>query len=331
MAANKNAVQVRIKTVSASMAKGQRMHDLRIGPGPGYVDSAESKFNRVLVTPFTSSDLRKVCENRRSNRRTKRAMKSNAAVAVSGIITFGHKAQDIFENLTYDQQAAAYLEVAEAVAARVGTTLSGLVVHADESAPHAHFQMPGYTLNGIPISKVAKRQALRDIQTIAAEIMGRHAPGIERGKPRWQRIEEGETYADTIHRQAYEMRSRLPDDIEEAEAELAKLNALIDTNLERLRKALDDLRKAIDKNGEESSRAEKLRNRVAKYEQRLENARAELRRITDDQDMAKAALAKLEARKAEATMDLNELADAVAQKKTTIGNLRSKLQSLNAA
>ncbi|QPM92544.1 hypothetical protein [Pseudooceanicola algae] len=94
-----------------------------MGPQPAYVDTILSAQNRVLITPETGGKLRKVSEERRALRDTKRAMKSNAAVATAGIITFGHQAQKLFETLTPDQQDAAYLELGEAVATRLNTNL----------------------------------------------------------------------------------------------------------------------------------------------------------------------------------------------------------------
>lgn len=345
MAANKKAVQVRIDPGTASQAGHQRAHDLRIGPQPDYVDPTRSHLNRVLIEPLSGLDLRAICETRRSQRETKRGMKSNAAVVISGIITFGHDAQPIFEALTPAQQDAAYQEVAEAVAARIGTTVSGLVTHGDEAAGHAHFQCPGVTLDGLPVSKFAKREALRDIQTIAAEIMARHAPGIERGKSRWQRIEEGESYADTVHKGAADMRHRLPAEIAAKEAELAEVAAKLDTNRDRLAKAEADLAKAIAANGAESDKAEKIRKRAATYETRATKAQAEADRITAELDAARASLARIEdaktraqsdlagieARKEAAAAELDGLTGAVAQKKTKIASLQARLRTLNAA
>ena len=134
--ANPRAAQTRIRSSSASRAGGQRAHDLRLGPKPDYVDAERSPLNRVLVEPQTGAELRRESARRRSQRDTVRAMKSNAGVAVTGIITFGHEAQTIFERLDADAQDTAYRELAEMVAARLDTDLTGLVVHCDESAPH---------------------------------------------------------------------------------------------------------------------------------------------------------------------------------------------------
>lgn len=366
MTANKKAVQVRIDYGTASNAGHQRAHDLRTGPQPDYVDTTRSPENRVLITPMTGLELRGICETRREQRATKRGMKSNAAVCISGIITFGHEAQPIFELYTPEEQDAAYREVAERVAARISTTLSGLVVHVDEAADHAHFQCPGFTLDGQPVSAIAKREALRDIQTIAAEVMGRHAPGIERGKSRWQRIKEGESYADTVYKNAADMRDRLPAEIADKEAKLADVQAdlttaqaelagaqdKLDKNQALLTKAQADLERAIAETGIESDKAEKIRKRATTYENRVATAQGDLERLTKDMASATAALtrirdaqskanddlAEIEAQKTTATEELDGLTSAVAQKKTKIGSLietrnslQAKLQTLNAA
>ncbi|RCW77732.1 peptidoglycan-binding protein [Paracoccus lutimaris] len=254
----------------------------------------------------------------------------------SGIITFGHEAQPIFAALTPDRQDAAYREVTEAVAARLGTTVSGLVVHRDEAADHAHFQCPGFTRDGMPVSKIAKREALRDLQTIAAEIMGRHAPGIERGTSRWQRIAAGEDYADTVHKSAAEMRSRLPAEIAAREAELVAAQEKLDKNTALLAKAQATA---------EGKRAEKARRNAVTYERRMEAARSELAGIEADlkrlrglQDSIRAENRKL-AKDGERIAQENgqkaaesrRLDEALAQKKTRIASLRARLQSLNAA
>lgn len=331
MAANKKAVQVRISTESASRAGHQRAHDLRIGPQPNYVDPARSHLNRVLIEPWTSAQLRSDCEDARAKRGVKRAMKSNAGICVSGIITFGHEAQKIFETLTPEQQDAAYQDVAVAIANRLSTLVTGLVVHGDESAPHAHFQMPGYTHDGLPISQIAKRGALRDIQTIAAEVMARHAPGIERGKDRWQRLREGEDYADTVNRAVILLHDELPAEIDAKGDELGKVLAKLDTNRKRLAKAEADLARAIETTGEESAKAEKLRKRAATYEARAAKAEAEAERLTAELDAARAALDKINAAKTAAAAELDELTKAAAQKKTKIGSLKARLRDLNAA
>ena len=286
---NPRAAQTRIKGKSAGGIGGQRAHDLRLGPQPDYVDAARSHLNRVLIAPPTGTQLRKICEERRALRSTTRAMKSNVAVGVVGILTFGHEAQSIFEKLTPDQQDAAYLETASAIATRLNTTLAGLVVHADESAPHAQYVLPAFDLSGHPISETAKRTALRDLQTITAEIMGRHAPGIERGRSKLDRLKAGATPAEVVNRSVAQLHDELPFEIAQLEAEIAakkeqsaSLDADIVARQGRLAELADKIEKnerlaaaAVEKAAANEAKADKALRNAALYEGRAEKARRE--------------------------------------------------------
>lgn len=329
MAANKKAVQVRIDTVTASQAGHQRAHDLRIGPQPEYVDAARSHLNRILIEPLPGVQLREICEARRGQRATKRAMKSNAAVGVSGIITFGHEAQPIFAALAPDDQDRAYREVAEAVADRIGTTLTGLVIHRDEAADHAHFQLPGFTLDGKPVSQVAKREALRDMQTLAAAIMQRYAPGIERGKSRFQRIAEGESYADTIHKSATDMRERLPREIKAAEADR-----------DQRRSQAEEAREVMWANIESAGKAEQAKREAETEKNKRQRERDQIvvelgrLRLAADQEAERLRVNQERADKAAAKADGEDTRAEKARKNAAIYERRAKeaqeaLDSLN--
>lgn len=304
---NPRAAQVRIQGKSAGAIGGQRAHDLRSGPQPDYVDADRAHLNRVMITPQTGTQLRKVCEGRRKLRDTKRAMKSSAAVGVAGIITFGHEAQTIFERLTPDQQDAAYRETAEAIAKRLNTTLTGLVAHGDESAPHAHFQLPAYDLTGHPISETAKRGVLRELQTLTAEVMARHAPGIERGRSKADRLKAGASPSEVVNRSVAQLHDELPIEIEQRQATLAALNEKIATN-ERLAD------RARQKAAENADKAEKALRNAERYESRAAAARKE--RETEE-----SALYELQRRRqeAEARIDrLREEQDAIRAETTRL-------------
>jgi len=328
MAGNSAAVQVRVEAETARAIGHQRAHDLRIGPQPEYVDPQRTHLNRVLIENATGGQLRKICEERRKKRATKRAMKSDAAVGWSGIITFGHAAQTYFEALTPEQQDEAFWLVAERVAERLETSLHGLVVHLDEAAIHAHFQLAGVTMDGMPVSQIAKRQALRDIQTAAAEVMAEYAPKIERGKSRWQRIEEGESYADTVYKDGATMRRLLTEDIPAAEKKLAAANA----ELEEVARDKRRLSRRIKENDETILRQfatlEDLVDRIAKAQERREkNIRLALKaraKARDAGDKAASALKRAETyerRAADALADLEALGRQTETLETSIKKL----------
>lgn len=298
---NPRAAQTRIKGKSAGGIGGQRAHDLRIGPQPDYVDAARAHLNRVLIEPRTGTQLRKVCEDRRALRLTARAMKSSAAVGVVGIITFGHEAQKIFDALTLEQQDAAYRETAEAIAERLNTTVTGLVAHGDESAAHAHFQLPAYDLTGRPVSETAKRAALRDLQTITAEVMGRHAPGIERGRSKLDRLKAGATPAEVVNRSVAQLHDDLPIEIAQLETEITtkkNQSSDLDSEIAARQGLLSELAAKIEKNERLAAAAlEKAATNEAKADKALKNAalyegRAEKARR--DRDAEERALSNLQ-------------------------------------
>ena len=338
MAGNTSAVQVRIALANLGNAGGQRAHDLRIGPQPSYVVAERTPLNRIVQKPLRGAELRGICVERRDQRETRRAMRRDAAVAVNGIVTFGHAAQAIFETLDPEQQDEAYAAVVEAVAARLRTTVSGLVVHLDESAPHAHFQLVGVTDDGLPVSKLAKIAALRDLQTIAAQVMARHAPGIERGTPKALRLAAGEDYADVVHRSVKELHADLPVEIAvlEGRAEAARMKAEKNERLAETARA-----KAI----EDDARADRAAQRAETYERRAENARVELERLSAEVARLRGLAEATETRRADgqaaldrvggaltiARRDLADVDAALAQKKTTIAGLRERLRSLSVA
>jgi len=286
---NPRAAQTRIKGKNAGAVGGQRAHDLRIGPQPDYVDASRAHLNRVLIAPQTGTQLRTICEDRRKLRTTTRAMKSSAAVGVVGIITFGHEAQKIFDALTLEQQDAAYRETAEAIAERLNTTLTGLVAHGDESAAHAHFQLPAYDLTGHPVSETAKRAALRDLQTITAEVMGRHAPGIERGRSKLDRLKGGATPAEVVNHSVAQLHDDLPIEIAQLETEIAtkkNQSSDLDSEIAARQGLLSELAAKIEKNerlaaaalekaATNDGKADKALKNAALYEGRAEKARRE--------------------------------------------------------
>jgi len=283
MSGNSNAINVRIELTSASGAGGQRAHDMRIGAQPDYVDATRTNLNRVLIIPSSGIQLREFCEMRREKRETKRAMKKNAGVCMTGVITFGHKAQVEFDKLTDDQQNRAYVDVARAVAARLNTSVTGLVVHKDEAANHAHFQCPGFDFDGNPIAQTAKSAVLSQLQTIAAAVVSKYAPAIERGRPKKQRLAEGENYADVVHKSAAEMRALLPSELEAKKALLAELDAKIEKN-ERL------AARALEKVRENDDRAEKALKNAEIYEKRVAAAKLEKEGLDDELKRRRAAV-----------------------------------------
>ena len=383
MSESSNAISVRAHGDTSARSSGQSDHDLReqllldalgqlilanetdrddaerrLKLIPNYVDKTRCHLNSVLVPTMRGPDLRAICEERRAQRETKRAMKSNAAVSTSVIITFGKGVQDKIEALPAEVQDRAFREVMDKIAAELNNTVSGLVVHRDESAIHAHGQMPGYNLDGSPNSKVMNPEFHRNMQDWAAEIWQKYEPDVVRGVRKSERIARGDDAAQIYNRMVKELHHDLPAEIDAKRAELAEVQANLDKQSDRLTKARADLEKAVAENGAESAKAEKIRKRAATYERRAEKAQGELDRLTAEIDTKQAVLDQIEkatinarndlqqveaqiteakAELAAKTDDLDGLESAVAQKKTNIETLsarkaalQARLQSLNA-
>lgn len=316
-ASNPRAVQVRVVTRSAVRAGTQRSHDLRIGPQPAYVDTARTDLNTTLVQPLTGTALRAICVERRARRVTKRAMKSSASVGLAGIITFGHQAQPLFLRLSKEAQEAAYREVAEAVAARLNTTLTGLVVHRDESAPHAHFQCPAFDLTGHPVSDKTKRGTLSELQTLAAELMVRHAPGIERGYSKADRLKGGASPSEVVNRSVAELHDDLPHEIAALRAQVQALQGRIAEAEEKAATNDARARKALEKAQADEDKAAKALRNVETYERRARDARADVERLT-----AEVAAAEARVTASEEAQSKAEDARRVAERQATAAEAR---------
>lgn len=273
--ANSKAVMVRVEVKNSRQYSGQRKHDLRIGPQPKYVAADRADLNRVVIEPPRPKALKDACNARREARGVKRAMKSNAGIAAVGIVGFGSEAKKIFEELSQETQDAAFLEVGQAVAEEANTRLVGLVVHLDETSIHAHLTFEGYDMDGRPLSDTMKRGMMRRFQDRAAEVMVAYAPGIERGRSRVVRQQNGASYAETLHASVADLHERLPTEIAAAEAKLDALEGAIAKN----QGYIDKLREKSELNAKEAKRLATYEGRLRKA---IEGHREEKGRLDED-------------------------------------------------
>ncbi|MXX88326.1 MAG: hypothetical protein F4Y68_03615 [Boseongicola sp. SB0665_bin_10] len=134
-------------------------------------------------------------------------MKSNASIVHRGVISFGHAIQDRVRE-DNDQADELYRAVADAIARWCGAEVLGLVAHEDETAPHAHFWMDAYDKEGKSVAMFTFLNQ-RLIPDIAAKAAQKFIPEIERGKPRRQRIADGDDPKTYDHRSPRKMREDL--------------------------------------------------------------------------------------------------------------------------
>jgi predicted nucleic acid-binding Zn-ribbon protein len=264
--ANPRAAMVRVEIRDAQGYANQRRHDLRIGAQPAYVNPDPPEPNRVFIQPMTTQEIKALARERRAQRDMARAMKSNSGVAVVGIIGFGIEAQKMFEALGPEDQERALRAAVARVAADLKTTVTGLVLHLDESARHAHFSLCGYDVTGQPLSTWMGRGVLRELQTALHEELQAFMPHLERGQSRKARAEAGAAPHELVNRSVEELHIDLPFEIAEKRKELAALEETIRTNEARAEKARI-------KAETEGDRAAKAQKNLGTYQRRAAEAR----------------------------------------------------------
>ena len=181
-------VSVRVEHRDKSRSAGQRNHDLRKSHVPAYVDKSRSQHNSVLIEPLSSSELEKLVGERRIGK--KRKLRSDAAIATSGILTFGREAHQVIASLSIDEQNEVIMRACKSVVAEFDNELTGLVVHRDEQSVHAHFQTCSWNKNGLANSKVITPELASKLQDAAGACFS--AYGISRGISKEERIKNGE-------------------------------------------------------------------------------------------------------------------------------------------
>lgn len=278
---NPKAAMVRAEVRSARGYANQRAHDLRIGPQPEYVDDNRSHLNRIILEPPTAPQMRQIVEERRAQRETSRALKSNAGIAVIGVIGFGIEAARLFAQLTPEQQDKAFLEAGQRIAKTANTTMVGAVIHLDETSTHAHLSFCGYDLDGVPLSSTMKRGMLTKFQDVLAEVMAEHCPGVERGNSKWKRIEAGASYAETVHKTVAEMHGTLIPEYNALIQKNEELAALIATKTARVAEMQGRVAKLENEEKQRELTATKVK-RLRIYRARLADRVGDLREARDE-------------------------------------------------
>lgn len=258
--------------------------------------------------------MRAIAQIRRAQRETSRAMKSNAAIATSGIITFRSEAAQMFEALTPEQQDQAFRDLAEAVAAHLGTSLHALVVHLDEVTPHAHFALCAYGHDGHPLSRTSRPRILSELQDLTAEVLQRYCPEIERGTRYGDRLAAGADWADVIHKTVKELHRTLPADLaakRDALAELADAETL-----------------TLDRVADTKAQLEKLETTADRAREDVTRLEANKTQLTDSIAGLKTRQAEVETAKAESDRQAKDAARAAEEKQQAVAEVTAQLETL---
>ncbi len=253
---------------------------------PKYVDNSRSDDNSVVIPAPSESYVKKRCNELRDLQPHERAAKHTAAISTSGIITFSHEAQPIIMALSVEEQDAMYRDVAERIAARLDTDLISLSVHRDESAPHAHFSMIAVNKEGIPISKAVHVSGMRELQDIAGRVMAERGLPITRGKPKQQRIDDGEPEWRWMYRNVKQLYEDIPKEIDEIlerkwaiEKEAEEAVKKRDRNMQLVTKSQEKLDAGNGDVDKLEKRITTYNNRIAAQESTLETLQREVSAI----------------------------------------------------
>lgn len=259
------ACSVRVEKQKGSSYQGQTRHDLR-QQMPAYVDEARSPWNSFIIPPPPETDLFQEVQarwNRRPMAR-RRGLRRDANIAVGGIITFGNQLQPKIDGLPRDEQDGRYHQLAQNIAEELGTDLVGLVVHRDESAPHAHFTLAGYTREGYSVTEMLTPSRLKKLQDIAATDVYADL-GAQRGTPKSERLRAGAKPSEVIHKSVRQLHDQLPRELAAARAQVDQ----VQKDVEGLAAERDTLERQLK---DMSAQRDSLAQQLATEEQALAHA-----------------------------------------------------------
>lgn len=312
-----HTVSVRIGGLtSKEKARGQRRHDLR-HVVPSYALPNVAERVRILVPYQTPDELWKEAERRvaaaigRGER--KRGLRSDTAVGISGLVTFGREAQEVIRGLSPDEQDQRYRQVVEGIAESLGTSAAGLVVHLDETAPHAHFLLHGIGSDGKAVRAAHSVIDIRALQDLAGDVYA--DLGITRGENRiakQQRLveEEGlsqeEAWGEVTHKTVATLHATLGPDLQKArqkvQQEEEKAQA-IQREREAAEEALQQLQELLQAQQNKQAKNERL---IAEQERKIAQNRAlrekgleRIRAYRRRRDAARQAIAELQDKETE--------------------------------
>jgi len=204
-------VSVRMQGLGGVKHGMQTRHDLRSGRMPSNVDPGRIHLNSQIITSPSAQALQK-SQTAIRKAKGKQTLRHDARISYSGVITWGTEAQETIKSLPVIEQDRIYKEIASRIADHYKTDLIGLVVHRDESAPHAHFMVSGLDRDGVALRpKPADGVKIQNIAGEALEDMG-HGQ-ITRGTPKAERVARGDPRASIVHRSVRQLHDDLPKEI----------------------------------------------------------------------------------------------------------------------
>lgn len=262
-AAGSPALSFRVsKVLNRAAVMGSRMHDMRLGKQPSYVDGSRSDQNTTLAlvdgydkhgsawSRFFSREEQELAARRKQQSKSQKMWRA-------AILTFSKEAQAILPSHPDAEALAVFRDFAR----RHNVRLLWSVGHRDESAAHYHAMFENVTGTGYALRLgVADLSAEQDIAAWHFRDLG-----INRGKSKRARIADGEDPSAFIHRSVRELHHDLPAELDAARKALAESFVSIEKN-----QALAE--KARLKAEEYGETAQKALQRAQRYEERAQAA-----------------------------------------------------------
>lgn len=325
-------ISVRLSRLKPNKYHNQLKHDRRDNKYiPKYIDKNRSGENVVIIDSklahitgyqyleYLNKHRQHIFESGESGLKRKRLLTKNNNIAYSGIITFGTEAQKIVM-ADRERLKQLYENVVKRICQEYGTGCIQLIAHFDEQAPHAHFILRMMRKDGTLLN--LKQKDMKRIQDIAGEVCREMGFDIARGKPKEERIRDGEPMHKYVHRSVRELHHVLPNAIEEREAEKNRLEeeiARLTTVKQNLVNEIRDLEEKRDKRIKDIEDKDRLIAKAQRQLNELEEKDKETRKRLEKR------IATYERRKENYEKELNEIIGKLEVKRTELVETENKI------
>lgn len=258
---------VRVQKFTKGSVKGVEIHDRRLKEGISHTNPdiawERSGENYDLCRAQNSNFLRATKE-RIEQLHLPRAVRKDAVVMAQVLVTSD---REFFDTLTPGQTRKFFQDAYAFLADRYGKdNVVSAVVHMDERTPHMHFNFVPVTEDGkLSAKRVLTRTALIEQQTAFQKAVGVHY-GLQRGKTREERIEQGleRKHMDTPEFKAYTTQLvALKNEISYADEMRGYAQESLENMEDSLERCGQDLKKEEVRLGEVQERLRESREKLA--------------------------------------------------------------------
>ena len=204
-----STVGCRVKPVKLQGFKRRKSHDVR-EQIPNHADPNRLHLNEVIIPAPSAKKAHEMIVKIKSEAKARQKFNSARNTLVfDGLLFFDYEAQAIVKALDTAEFIRRVKEAVYAVCQYHRGILIGLAIHMDESAPHAHFQLLGVGPDG-RILRIGPKECKARQDVVArpwADL------GIKRGKPKKQRIADGDSWSKIINMSVKELHKTLPEQL----------------------------------------------------------------------------------------------------------------------